>query len=105
MDNKIVRGTTPTLTFTLPFSAEQVAAAYVSFKQKDRLVLEKAAGAAGCACQDNQIAVTLTQEETLAFVGCCKVEMQVRVRSATGQALASKIVTAYVEDVIKNGVI
>ena len=105
MEGKIIRGTTPTLTFALPFSAEQVEKAYVTFQQKGSVVLDKEAGASGCDCSENQLVVTLTQEETLRFLGGHKVEMQVRVRSVTGEALASKTVTAQVENVIKDGVI
>ena len=105
MANNIVRGTTPTLTFTLPFGAENVAAAFVTFEQHNSVVLDKEIGATGCACEGNTITLHLSQEDTLLLCQCDKVDIQLRIRTVNGEALASQIITVFVEEILKDGVI
>ena len=90
------RGTTPTHTFTLPFPVDIVANALIVYAQGDNEILRKTVE--HCHMDGNTLSVNLTQEETLLFHCNKKVQIQVRVLTTDGKALASNIITT---DVIK----
>lgn len=81
------RGTTPTHTFTLPFGVENVRAVQVIYRQNGEnvLVLE----IEDCTLSKNTISVHLTQEDTFAFTESSNVEIQLRLLTADGEAMAS----------------
>ena len=82
----MIRGTTPTLVFQLPFDAVKVKTASVVFAQNGRVVLEKKAN----EWSDKDIRFALTQEETFMFdAGIAQV--QVRVLTQDGKAMATEI--------------
>lgn len=99
----MIRGTTPTLEFTLPFEVSLLEDAYVTLAQKGVEILSKCLHE--CSCGENKLVVTLKQEETLLL--CCnyKTEIQIRVKTADGMALASNIITVDTERILKDGVI
>lgn len=84
----MIRGTTPTHTFILPFSTEIVSAVRVIYKQGETEVLCKCE--TDCEKDGNAIKVRLTQEETLEFDCKKDVKIQLRVLTMGGDALASK---------------
>lgn len=104
-NDNIVRGTTPTLKFTVPFSTEEIQAAFVTMKQGGQIVIDKEAGKDGCACNDKEISVTLTQDETLMLKACQTIEIQIRIKDKDGNAFASQIIKTFAEEIIKEGVI
>lgn len=85
----MIRGTTPTHTFKLPFDAKLVKSAMVIYAQNDAVVLEKEAK--DCTMRGNEISVTLSQEDTLKLDCHFKVQIQLRILTTEGQALASDI--------------
>ena len=97
------RGTTPTLRFKLPFAVNTLAVAYVSFKQRETVRLEKTLEEA--IVDEDTLEYTLTQGETLNFSADSTVDVQLCVRINDGTALASKIITLPVKEIIKEGVI
>lgn len=97
----MIRGTTPTLEFTLPFSTDMLDEAWVTICQKDRVVLNKELE--HCQCQENKLVVKLTQAETLLLESECNSEIQVRVRTKEGEALASNIIAVSIERILKDG--
>lgn len=97
------RGTTPTLRFKLPFAVSNIAVAYVTFKQKDATRLEKTLAEA--TVYDDTLEYTLTQNDTLGLSSENAVNIQIRVRMNDGTALASKIITTSVNQILKGGVI
>ena len=100
----MIRGTTPTLTFNLPFAVSELQSAYITIESKDEEVtLEKAL--ADCTKADKSLAIKLTQEETLAFESRKQVRIQLRVLTKSGEALASPIYTAPMHEILKDGVI
>lgn len=99
----MIRGTTPVLGFDLPFGTDQLAEAYVTFAQVGQVVLDKPLSA--CSLSENKLIVRLTQEETLKLAGNCNTEIQVRVRTTSGDALASQIIAVETCRVLKEGVI
>lgn len=96
------RGTTPTLTFTLPFEAGMITACNIAFAQAKRLVLEKKL--ADCEVDGQTLRVTLTEEDTLRFTACDSVEIQLRVGIGESR-LASNIIRTSVFSILKDGVL
>lgn len=99
----MIRGTTPTLTFTLPFTVENVNVLYLAFSQDNTIILTKSLG--DMQIQDNIATITLTQEETLLFQQNVGVEMQVRCKFNDGTAVASNIVRTSANRILQEGVI
>ena len=96
------RGSTPTLTFTLPFSTADIDNAYVTFAQYGTVKIDKPLTV--CGCDGNNLTVKLTQEETLSLRCECSVEMQVSVRIGEN-VMRSQIITTTVERILKETVI
>jgi hypothetical protein len=99
----MIRGTTPTLEFLLPFDTSEIAEAFVTLSQNDVVILDKALN--DCKCDARKISVKLTQEETLKLSCDCKTDIQVRVRTIAGDALASDITKVNTDKILKDGVI
>lgn len=105
----MIRGTTPTLCFTLPFKTDTLSCAYVTFSKQGKVmnqgecIFEKTLDE--CCTDGNKLSVTLTQEETLKLDCTCNVEIQVRAKTKLGDALASNIITCDVGRILKDGVI
>jgi hypothetical protein len=99
---EMIRGTTPTFTFNLPFEVSNVKAAYITIRSK-RVEIEK--NLASCVLNGTTITTTLTQEETLRLPRSKQAEIQLRVLTKDNSALATSIFTVQVEDILKEGVI
>ena len=99
----MIRGTTPLLEFTLPFDVEGLAEVWVTFAQNKKEILTKEL----CDCEKNgrKLSVHLTQEETLKLTCNCKTEIQLRVKTAAGDALVSEIIKEDTERILKEGAI
>lgn len=99
----MIRGTTPTHIFRIPFSSLSIKDVRIIYAQNDEQILVKET--ADCEMDGNTISVTLTQEDTFKF-DCKKcVQIQVRVSTAGGQVLASKIKHIDVEKCLDSEVI
>ena len=96
----MIRGTTPTLTFKLPFDCATIDILNISFAQYNTVVLEKELY--DCDVNGNEISVTLTEDDTLKFNGGEHAEIQIRVGIGE-QRLASQIMKMAVERVLKDG--
>ena len=100
----MIRGTTPLLSFTVPFNPMDAKRICITFSQNNREVftLEKR----DCTFEDSTINVTLTQDHTLAFTANANVQIQIRVTFQNGdkeEALASEIITTTVQRILKDG--
>lgn len=95
------RGTTPTITFTLPFNGTQMTALNLCFAQQGEIILEKAL--ADCEARGNTLQVGLTEQETLLFdAQKGMVEMQLRI-GCDDVRMASNIMRIPVERILKDG--
>lgn len=101
--SNVIRGTTPRLEFTLPFDVSQIEKSYITFMQDNTIVLDKTFD--DCEAVENMLIVNLTQEETLKLKAGKVVEMQIRVRTISGDALASNIIRVNAERILRDGVI
>ena len=99
----MIRGTTPTLRFYLPFSVELLEVAYITMQQGGETVIEKTLSE--CTAEQNVISVKLTQEETLKLHVGSTVEIQIRAKTAKDDALASNIMRESADRILKEGVI
>lgn len=95
------RGTTQTLTFTLPEEI-LIDTLYITFAQHDVIVLEKTYD--DVDINGKVISLPLSQEDTLCFTNGL-VSVQLRIRDGEGNALASGVKKFNVEPVLKEGVI
>lgn len=101
----MIRGTTPTLGFHIPYEAELVEGGYITIAQFGGVRLEKSLEEDGVTLEPGRIALTLTQEETLRLstAGACRI--QLRLKLTGGRAVASNIMTVSVGEILKEGVI
>lgn len=98
------RGTTPTHIFTLPISVEQCAVVRIIYAQggESKLIKNKE----DLSFENGVTAkVTLTQEDTFLFNSRELVEIQVRIKTLDGTALASEILKVRVERLLENEVL
>lgn len=83
------KGTTPSLTFKLPFTVGTISNAKVTLCQR-HVKLEKRL----CDCEINEedsLTIKLTQEETFLFDCNSYINVQLRVVTENGDALASDV--------------
>lgn len=99
----MIRGTTPTHTFTLPFDTSMISKLRVIYQQSDRTVLVKTEK--DCTMEGNTISYKLTQAETLRFDSNTTVEIQIRVLTETGEALVSRVHKTSVGICLENDVL
>ena len=97
----MIRGTTPTLQFTLPIDTSTLSCMYVTLAQRGLVVAEK--DLTECDCDGADVSCKLTQDDTLRINALYPVEIQVRVKTTGGDALASQIVTMPAGRILKDG--
>ncbi len=103
----MIRGTTPIIKFVLPFPWEYVDDIWITFEQRGIEVLTKDKEDMEVEGPDNgpTVIVRLTQTDTLRFSAGQRVEIQARIRTTCGEAIASDVATEPVERILKDGVI
>ena len=96
------RGTTPTHTFTLPegIRAADFVSIYITYSQNGSPVLEKTK--ADMSFEENVIRLTFSQADSLLF-DAGPVKIQLRAKTASGQAVASDIVSTTAKEILKDG--
>lgn len=99
----MIRGTTATLICTLPFEVNTLQYAYFTIMQDNRIIIDRQIE---CSSQSgDKIEVHLSQEDTLKLKEKHQAEIQLRAITFDGEAVASNIITTYVERILKDGVI
>lgn len=98
-----MRGTTPRLTFDLPFETSKLVVAYITLVQNGETVIEKTLN--DCIIGDKSIHVQLTQEETLSLSPAYSVKVQFRGKTIFGDAIKSDIYSIPLTGLLKEGVI
>ena len=96
------RGTTPTHTFTLPeeIPLSTFTVIFITYSQMGRVRVEKTID--DIIIDGHTVTVILTQADTLSFRSG-SVEIQMRAKTALGEAYASDIVTVPAEKILKDG--
>ena len=85
----MIRGTTPTHTFKIPFDTNSISEVRVIYAQDDVVIFTKTED--DCVLEGDSIIVTLTQEDTFKFNHKRSVQIQLRVLTAKGEVLSSVI--------------
>lgn len=101
MDRIVGRGTTPRLTYRLPFPVADIAESYITVQQRGATVLEYAL--ADCEVGEDSISAHLTQTDTLALDPEHTVKIQLRVRTVLGEAMRTEITSVSVGRILKDG--
>ena len=84
----IIRGTTPTHEFELPYPKEMVEDIRVIYGQNDKALFTK--NLDECQISDGKIAVSLIQEETFLFVPRKPVQIEVRIKLTNGKVVRTE---------------
>ena len=97
----MIRGTTPTLEFTLPFELVEIDKLWITFSQNNKEVftVEKQDLVLG----DKTISLKLSQKQTLLLSSNSMVNIQIRVVDTKGLAMASNIIKTPVQQILKDG--
>lgn len=99
----MIRGTTPTHTFNIPFDSGYLKKILITYAQKKIPVIEKTEQ--DCVLDGNSIKVTLSQKDTLKFDDRRPVEIQIRVVTTNDTALATNVGTIDVGRVLNEEVL
>lgn len=94
------RGTTPLHIITTDVDLSDAVVIYVTYKQKRDVVLEKTKE--DMEVSADGLRIHLTQEETLKFKAS-DVRIQIRARFEDGSAIASNIMVASIDEILKEG--
>lgn len=97
----MIRGTTPSLRFELPFEAADIDEGYITIAQKGRPNLD--IPISRCTVEDNALILDLTQEETLGLSPALAL-IQIRIK-IEDKVLASETIQVSVGAILKDGVI
>ena len=99
----MIRGTTPVHTFQLPFDTGCIKSIKILYAQNGQVVLEK--NTRQVQLQGSTATVNLSQEDTLAFSSADTAEIQLRILTEEGQALASGVIPCGVGRLLEDEVL
>lgn len=98
-----IQGTTPTVTFNLPFDVSTIKNCEVYFGQNDELLVTK--GYNDCVLSGTTLSVTLKQKDTLQFDPSEKLQIQIRFRYNDDSVDATEIIKGKISDLLSDAVI
>lgn len=84
----VIRGTTPTHEFELPYPIALVDDIRVVYGQNKKAIIVKTIN--DCTLTEGQISISLTQEETFLFSASKKVEIELRIKLANGKVVRTE---------------
>lgn len=96
-------GATPTHTFNLPISTDEISALRITYEQNGRIVIQKEKE--DCELNDKKVIVRLEQEETLQFDANALSRIQMKLRTTGGDVLISEVIKKPVNVVLDKEVI
>lgn len=99
----MVRGSTPTHRFGLPFETDIISDVIIAYAQRDEVIFKKEKDS--CTFEGNNIYVDLKQAETLKLVGDEMLQIQLKVLTNEGKILVSNIITEKVDKLLIEDVI
>ena len=99
----MIRGTTPTHEFTLPFDTSEIDDLRISYGQCDKEIVVKTRD--DCRLDGNTVYVTLTQEDTFSFDCKKAIMIQVRVLKMDGCVLSTDVMIDKVGKCLNNEVL
>lgn len=99
----MIRGTTPTHSFTLPFDSSLLHSTKILYGQQDEVLIEKRDS--DLTKNGKTIKLTLTQEETFLFKDNIPVQIQVRALTTGQEAVSTPILLVSVEKCLDDEVL
>ena len=99
----MIRGTTPINVFRLPFDTSAIKTVRILYGQDNKVVFVKTGE--DCTLTGNIVSARLTQEDTLKIDYEKVVQIQIRILTVTGDALASGIIYRSFGQLLENEVI
>ena len=84
----MIRGTTPVLHFTLPFTLDGVKTCWITFAQNGSERFTVDLNDECCEWEEDQITINMTQEQTLKLKSAISVSIQLRVLTNRDEGLA-----------------
>ena len=93
----MIRGTTPTHTWVLPFDASLLKEVSITYMQNDEIIVKKTDEY--CKTDGNKLSITLTQEDTLKLEAKVKATVQLKAMTASGTVMATKPKNISVSDI------
>ena len=99
----MIRGSTPTHIFTLPFGVETVKTVEITYAQNEEVKLKKTD--VDCVLEGSTVSVKLTQEDTFKFDEKPLVKIQIRVLTLDGDVIPSEIMYATVKECLSDEVL
>lgn len=90
----MIRGTTPTHTFTIPFAADDIKEVRIIYAQSGQEVFTKTTE--DCALDGRTVSVRLVQEDTFALESTSSVQIQLRILTQDGEVHACDPLTVMV---------
>lgn len=97
----MIRGTTPTIRFKLPIEVDRLDCLYLTLAQRGTVKVEKCL--TDCDCTGEFIKCRLSQADTLMLDSKRSVEIQVRFKTISGDALATEILSVPAGRILKEG--
>ena len=88
LQGTIIRGTTPTHDFELPYPKDYIKDARITYGQNGREIFSKKL--AQCKFTEGVLSVTLTQEDTFSFLPKGHVSIELRVQLADGGVIRNE---------------
>ena len=99
----MIRGTTPTHTFTLPFKIDEIKNIKIVYVQNNNVILAKYMK--DCTLHDYTVETVLSQRDTLQFDSSCSVQIQMRILTVKGKALVSTVTRLSVDKCLDDEVL
>lgn len=99
----MTRGSTPTHTFTLPYSVDTAKSLRITYSQGDLVKVSKEKS--DCEIESNKVIVKLSQGETLGFFSGMDAEVQLKLLLADDTVVISNICKFYVSEDLDGEVI
>ena len=99
----MIRGTTPTHTFALPFDSSVISALRIIYAQGGEVIVTKTLE--DVTVDGNDVSVKLTQEDTLSFDSEKAVEIQIRILTPSNDAIASNTIVVSALRCLENEVL
>lgn len=99
----MIRATTPTHVFNIPFDTSLIKELLITYSQKKTPIIDKELE--DCVLDGKRIALTLTQRDTSKFSDRRGVEIQVRILTTSDTSLAGTIIETEVDRVLDDDIL
>lgn len=90
----IVRGTTATHEFSVPYNADEIKTLHIAYGQNNKIILSRDKSSAQVS--DRNITVSLSQQDTLGFMPEKNIKVEIKLLLNDGQVLSNAEAPVYI---------